>query len=392
MESSITLLGAVGQRSDICPDRTGSLLRNENELINDGRRVVRRLTRLEPSFSKRKYSSAGIQEQAMVRVRRILFATFAVLAASGACFSSPAQAQGPLKIVVGFAAGSGIDILTRIVAEQIRIDTGTTVIVDNRPGAGSRIAAEQVAKAAPDGKTILSTPIVTTAFMPFIYKKLNFDPIKDLAPITRLGNFQFALAINNTVPAKTVQEFIAWVRANPGKVNYGSISAGTPSHFLGVMFNRATGLDMQHVPYKGSGPVNVDLQGNQVQAAFNTTVATMPLYKSGKINLLAVTGASRSPSLPEVPTFKELHLNLGPMEDAELWYGFLAPGGTPAPVIKQLNEWIVGALKNPQVRQKITNLDIQVVTDTPEEFAKIIAADYERWGKVIKSSGYSVDE
>ncbi len=247
-------------------------------------------------------------------------------------------------------------------------------------------------KAEPDGKTILSAPIVTTAFTPFVYKKLNFDPMKDLAPITRLGNFQFALATNNDVPAKSVKDFIAWVRANPGKVNYGSLSAGTPSHFLGEMFNRATGTDMQHIPYKGSGPVNIDLQAGQIQATFNTTVATMELFKGGKINLLAVTGSARSPSLPDVPTFKELNLNLGPMEDAELWYGFLAPGKTPAPVIAKLNSQLVAALKNPQIREKITNLDIQVVTDTPEEFAKVIANDYKLWGEIIKSTGFSLDQ
>jgi tripartite-type tricarboxylate transporter receptor subunit TctC len=327
------------------------------------------------------------------RVHRAGIAFFATLAISiGLVPATPARAEEPLKIIVGFPAGSGVDVLTRLIAEQVRLDTGTPIIVDNRAGGGGRIAAEFVAKAEPDGRTILAAPIVTTAFTPFVYKKLNFDPMKDLAPITRLGNFQFALATNNAVPAKSVEEFISWVRANPGKINYGSLSAGTPSHFLGVMFNRATGTDMQHIPYKGSGPVNIDLQGGQIQATFNTTVATMELFKGGKINLLAVTGAKRSPSLPDVPTFKELNLNLGPMEDAELWYGFLAPGKTPAPVIAKLNAQIVAALKNPQIREKITNLDIQVVTDTPEEFAKIIANDYKLWGEIIKSTGFTLDQ
>ena len=326
------------------------------------------------------------------RLSRAGILSLSVLVASGLWPLTAAQAQEPLKIIVGFPAGSGVDVLTRLIAEQVRIDTGMPIIVDNRAGGGGRIAAEFVAKAEPDGKTILTAPIVTTAFTPFVYKKLNFDPMKDLAPITRLGNFQFALATNNDVPAKTVTDFIAWVRANPGKINYGSLSAGTPSHFLGVMFNRATGTDMQHIPYKGSGPVNIDLQGGQIQATFNTTVATMQLYKGGKINLLAVTGATRSPSLPDVPTFKELKLNLGPMEDAELWYGFLAPGKTPAPVIAKLNAQIVAALKNPQIREKITNLDIQVVTDTPEEFAKVIADDYKLWGEIIKSTGFTLDK
>jgi len=303
-----------------------------------------------------------------------------------------AAAAEPLKIIVGFPAGSGIDVLTRLIAEHIRSATNNPLIVDNRPGGGGRIAAEAVARADPDGTTILSAPIVTTAFTPFVYKKLSFDPMKDLAPITRLGNFQFALAVNNAVPANDVKGFIEWVKANPGKTNYGSLSAGTPSHFLGAMFNRATGTDMQHVPYKGSAPVNIDLQAGQIQATFNTTVSMMELHKGSKIKLLAVTGLTRSPSLPDVPTFKELKMNLGPMEDAELWYGFLAPGKTPAPIIQELNARIVAALKDPAIRRQITNLDIQVVTDTPDEFARIIAADYKRWGDVIRSTGFTLDE
>jgi tripartite-type tricarboxylate transporter receptor subunit TctC len=198
--------------------------------------------------------------------------------------------------------------------------------------------------------------------------------------------------VNNAVPVKDVQSFVQWVKTNPGKVNYGSLSAGTPSHFLGAMFNRATGIDMQHVPYKGSGPVNIDLQSGQIQATFNTTVATMELYKGSKIKILAVTGLSRSPSLPDVPTFKELKMNLGPMEDAELWYGFLAPGKISPTAIKDLNAQIVAALKDPEIRRKITNLDIQVVTDEPDEFARIIAADYKRWGDVIRSTGFTLNE
>ena len=298
----------------------------------------------------------------------------------------------PLKIVVGFPAGSGIDVLTRLVGEHIQAATNTPVVVDNRPGAGGRIAAEVVARAEPDGNTILSAPIVTTAFTPFLYKNLSFDPLKDLAPITRLGNFQFALALNKDVPVSDAKGFVQWVKNNPGKVNYGSLSAGTPSHFLGAMFNRATGIDMQHIPYKGSGPVNIDLQSGQIQATFNTTVATMQLYKSSKIKILAVTGLERSPSLPDVPTFKELKMNLGPMEDAELWYGFLAPGKTPTPAIMELNVRIVAALNDPEIRRKITNLDIQIATDTPDEFARIIAADYKRWGDVIKSTGFTLNE
>src|SRR5262245_54526870 len=296
-----------------------------------------------------------------------------LLAASPASVAVAAQ----LKIVVGFAAGSGLDIITRVVAARVQAATGTTVIVENRAGAGGRLAAEAVVQAEGDGSTILSAPIVTTAFTPFIFKKLRFDPIRDLAPITRLGNFKFALAVGGGFPAGTLAEFITHARANPGKVGYGTPGAGTPAHFLGAMLGRATGTDLLHVPYRGSGPASAALLGGEVKSNINTTVALLPLYRDKQVKMLAVTGAARSSTLPDVPTFGELRMNLGDIENAELWYGFLAPGRTPPVLVSKLNTMLVEALKDPTVRDKLENLDIEVATDTPEAFARIVKADYQ---------------
>lgn len=304
----------------------------------------------------------------------------------------PAAAAEQLKIVIGFAAGSGLDVITRVVGARVQAATGTTVIVENRPGAGGRVAAEAVAQAEPDGSTILSAPIVTTAFTPFMYKNLRYDPINGLAPITRLGNFKFTLAVNNAFPADTAKEFVAYAKAHPGVIGYATPGPGTPAHFLGAMFNRATGTDLLHVPYRGSGPAATALLGGEVQSAFNTTVALLPLYNDKKVKLLAVTGATRSPTVPDVPTFGQLNMNLGDIESAEMWYGFFAPGKTPSAAIDKLNAALVEALKDPAVRDKLQNLDIEVAVDTPEAFAKIVKADYERWGKVIRSTGFTLDD
>ncbi|MPZ56344.1 MAG: tripartite tricarboxylate transporter substrate binding protein [Rhizobiales bacterium] len=326
------------------------------------------------------------------RTATTLIAAALLAAVLSAPMSRSAVAADQLKVVVGFAAGSGVDAIARLVADRVRTATGMTIIVDNRPGGGGRVAAEVVAHSDPDGSTILFAPIVTTAFTPFVFKKLNFDPLKDLAPITRVGNFKFTLAVNNDVPANTVQEFVAYVKANPGKVSYATPGPGTPAHFLGAMFNKATGTDLLHVPYRGSGPAAVAILGGQVQSAFNTTVAMGPLYKGKKVKLLAVTGSKRSPTLADVPTFGELKMNLGDIENAELWYGFLAQGKTPPATIQKLNAQLIEALKDATVQARLQTLDIEVATDTPEAFAKLIQADYERWGRVIKASGFTLSD
>ena len=300
------------------------------------------------------------------------------------------MASAQTKIVVGFAAGSGVDVIARIVGARLQGIVGEPVIIENRPGAGGRIAAQVTINADPDGKTILLAPIVTTAFTPFMYAKPGYDALKDLLPITRLGNFKFALAVNNNLPASSVKDFAAYATKNPGTVTYATPGIGTPAHFLGVMFNRAIGTDLLHVPYKGSGPAATALLSGEVLSTFNTTVALIPLGQSQKVKLVGVPGARGSPALPDTPTLAELKMNLGDIESAELWYGFFAPANTPPDVVRKINYALVAVLKDPEVRGKMETLDIEVATDTPEAFAEIVKNDYERWGRVIRSSGFTV--
>lgn len=321
----------------------------------------------------------------------------AILGAVGgaaAVFATRAGAQTlerTTKIVVGFPAGGGLDAMSRIVADKLREQTGVAAIVENKPGAAGRIAAEAVVRSEPDGSTLLSAPIVATAFYPFIFKSLPFDPLVDLAPISRFCTFQFALAVSTRLPAANLADFLAYARANKEQMNFGSLGAGTPSHFLGVMLNQAAGIEMAHVPYRGSAPALTDLLGGTIQATFDTTASLMEQYKAGTIRLLAITGANRSPRLPDVPTFAELKLGLGAIESADFWYGFFATGRTPEPTLERLNGNLRSVLADPNVRQLLSALDVGVVTDTRAEFARIIKADYDRWGGVIRSTGFTLE-
>lgn len=323
--------------------------------------------------------------------RRAVVGSAASAVAAGLLPGAAVAQEKTLKIFVGFPAGGGLDAMTRVIAEKMREKSGTTVVIENRPGAAGRIAAEAVVRSEPDGSALLSAPIVATAFYPFIFKTLPFDPLVDLAPISRFCTFQFALAVNAKLPVTDLKSFIAYAKENSGKINFGSLGAGTPSHFLGVMMNQATGLDMAHVPYRGSAPAITDLLGGSIQAVFDTTASLMQQYKSGALRLLATTGTARSPNLPEVPTFAELKLGLGDMEAADFWYGFFAPGKTPDATLDRLNASLGEALGDLGVQDKLAKLDVSVVHDTRAQFARIIKDDHARWGRVIKSTGFSLE-
>ena len=240
-----------------------------------------------------------------------------------------AQAQDMRKVVVGFPPGGTLDVLGRAVAQAAAEEPGGgTWVVDNQPGAGSLLAAQNVARAQPDGRTLLLAPVVVPAFMPHLYKKLAFDPLADLVPVAELGSFNFALVVGANVPVKSLADWVAYCKANPGKTSFGSFGAGTPSHFVGVMFNRAAGTDTLHVPYKGGAPAMQALLSGEIQAAYLLTGGmTTEQARAGKVRVLAVTGSARSRSLPDVPTFGETGLGLKEMEAASLWYGWFAPKG-----------------------------------------------------------------
>jgi tripartite-type tricarboxylate transporter receptor subunit TctC len=326
----------------------------------------------------------------LTAARSALSAT--VLALALALAAGPAAAQDridkPVKILVGFPAGGTADLIARVVADKMKDTLGQPVIVDNRPGAIGRIAADAVKAAAPDGTTIMVMPIGPMAVVPHTYRALSYDPIKDFAPVAIGATFQFAIAAGPQSGAKTWAEYVAWAKANPGKAGYATSGAGSLPHFFGVLLSRDVGVEMLHVPYKGSAAYINDLIGGQVPTAIDTVADLSELHRAGKIRLLATSGIVRSPAVPDVPTFTELGL-----KDvvATGWFGFFAPAKTPKPIVEALNRAINAALKSPDVAEKLSKVGMDPATATPEEFARIVASDYAKWGPIVKASGFTAE-
>ncbi len=318
-----------------------------------------------------------------------LAAASALVCASLATVSPQATAQDkfdkPVKILVGFAAGGTADLIARVVADKMKDSLGQPVIVENRPGAIGRIAAEAVKGAAPDGATIMVMPIGPMAVVPHVYKDIPYDPVKDFTPIAIGATFQFAFAAGPASGAKTWPEFAAWAKANPGKASYATSGAGSLPHFFGVLLGRGIGVEMVHVPYKGSAAYINDLIGGQVPAAVDAIADLTELHRAGKVTILASSGAKRSTALPDVPTFAELGV-----KDVEAmgWFGFFAPAKTPRPIVDSLNRAINKALTSPDVVAKLSGLGMDPATGTPEDFAKIVATDYAKWGPIVTASGF----
>lgn len=316
-----------------------------------------------------------------------------LLVLATALTSLHAGAQDVRRIVVGFPPGGTLDVIGRAVAQAASEETGITHVVENHPGAGSLLAAQNIARAQPDGKTLLLAPVVVPAFMPHLYKKLTFDPLADLVPVAELGAFNFALAVGAQLPVKNLAEWVAYAKANAGKTAFGSFGAGTPSHFVGVMFNRAAGTDTLHVPYKGGAPAMQALLSGEIQAAYLLTGGmTTEQSKAGKVRVLAVTGTQRSRTLPEVPTFGETGLGLKDMEAASLWYGFFAPKGTPAAEVERLNRLLVAAARAPRVLEVLAREEIVPSGAGAAEFAQKVRRDHRQWGEVIRATGFTLDQ
>jgi tripartite-type tricarboxylate transporter receptor subunit TctC len=328
----------------------------------------------------------------MIRSRRHF--AFA-LAAAGALGLSPfavqAQAAFPSKaltIVVPFSAGGTTDILARVVGQYMSKDLGQPVIIDNRAGAGGNIGAQMVARAAPDGYTLLMGTVGTHAINQSLYKKMPFDPIKDFAPITRVALVPNLLVANPGQPYKNVKELIAYAKANPGKVTFASSGSGTSIHLSGEMFSQMAGVEMQHIPYKGSAPALTDLLGGQTAIMFDNMPSVIGHVKAGKLRPLAVTTPQRSPALPDVPTIAEAGV---PGYSATSWFGLLAPANTPAPVIAKLNASILKALADPEVKKKMAEQGAEPHGEKPEQFAEFIRSETAKWGQTVKKSGATAD-
>jgi tripartite-type tricarboxylate transporter receptor subunit TctC len=289
----------------------------------------------------------------------------------------------PIRIIHGFAAGGGADLLLRTILPQLSENLGQQVVVEYRPGAGGNIAMEAVARAAPDGYTLLmGTPGL--AINPSLYRSLPFDPLKDFAPISLIGLVQNVLIVNPDVPARTVAELIALARARPGKLNFASSGTGTSLHLAGELFKVSTGVDIVHIPYKGGGQAMTDVIGGQAEMMWNVLPSALPQIKAGKVRALAVTGKARSEALPDVPTLQEAGV---PGYTAITWNGILAPAGTPRAIVTKLHDAIVKALQSPGMKDKYAAIGQDLAWNTPEEFATFIADETARWSRVIQSSG-----
>ena len=314
------------------------------------------------------------------------------LLCAGALAMAPALAgaqQGTLKIVVGYPAGATSDALTRIVAEHMAGTLKQTVIVENKAGAGGRIANELVKAAPADGSTLLMTPVATMGIFPHSYAgQLRYDPFTDFAPVAHLSNFQVGLGVANTVPAKTLQEYVAWVKADPATNSfYGSAAPGSIPHFFGVMFGRAAGLNLSHVPYKGTAAAMQAVAGGEIPALSTVTADIRTLVQGGRARLLAVAGDQRDLAFPEVPTFKEQGYDLV----AKPWYALFAPAGTPPAVIERLSQAARAAVTDPALRKRLLDMGLEPTGQGPAQLAQVLKEDYDRWGPVIKASGFKPD-
>jgi tripartite-type tricarboxylate transporter receptor subunit TctC len=308
--------------------------------------------------------------------RFFLLALLAVLLPATAAAQTDAWPSRPIHMVVGYPPGGSTDIAGRLLAERLAARLGQPVIVENRAGAGGTIGAQSVVRAEPDGYTILLAASPEVSIAPVTLKSLAYDPVKDLAPITLVGQVPFFLVANPAFPPNTLQELIAYAKANPGKVNYSSFGNNTSNHLVGELFKATAGIDTVHVPYKGSGPSIVDLMAGQVQYTFDTPAATWTQVKAGKLKAIAVTTTARLPSAPNVPTMGEAGL---PGFVGGTWFGLLAPAKTPRPVIDRLNAEVAAVLHSPQFRKVFEERDIIPGGDSPEEFGRFIAAEVTKW-------------
>jgi tripartite-type tricarboxylate transporter receptor subunit TctC len=308
------------------------------------------------------------------------------LGVAALCAAMSAQAafpDHPIKVVNGFAAGGGSDILLRTIAPAIGDILGQPLIVEYRTGAGGNLAMEAVARAAPDGYTLLmGSPGLATN--PSLYANLPFDPLKDFAPISLVGTVQNVLVVNPALPVTSVQDLVALAKQKPGVLNYASPGVGTSLHLAGELFKLDTGTDIVHVAYKGGGQAQTDVVGGQVQMMFNVLPSALPLVQGGKLRPLAVTGRHRAESLPDVPTMIEAGV---PGYTALTWNGLLAPAGTPPEVVARLNEAIVKAMRSPEMKERLGKIGQDAAWSTPAEFAAFLRDETAKWSKVIRASG-----
>jgi tripartite-type tricarboxylate transporter receptor subunit TctC len=321
----------------------------------------------------------------LARLAAALCAGLVALLAAPAAADYPDR---PIRLVVPFPAGGGADVLARTIMPRVAQELGASIVIDNRPGAGGNVGAEFVAHAAPDGYTLLYGTNGTHAINRALYAKQGFDPVRDFAPVSRMTQIAALLVVYPTVPAKNVAELVDYARANPGKVFFASAGNGTTSHLAGELFKTAAGVDIVHVPYRGGGLAAADVAGGQVQMMIDVMPNVLPLATGGKLRALGVTTAARVPAAPEIPTIAESGL---PGFEVSAWDGIFAPAGTPPAVIERLNASIRAALADPKVREALVARGTQPVTSTPDELARHVVAESEKWARVVRQSGAKID-
>ena len=305
-----------------------------------------------------------------------------LLAASAASAAAQAVPSRPIRLVVTFPTGGAPDILARILSEKAQF--GQPVVVDNVPGAGGNIGADRVAKAPGDGHQLVMGTVGTHSINGALYAKMPYDMVRDFTPVSLVASTPNLLVVNNDLPVKSVQDLIAWGRANPNKLSFGSPGIGSSVHISGELFKSMTGVQMTHVPYKGRQFAIPDLVGGQIQLMFDNMPSALPMAREGKIRAVAQTGAKRSPAAPDVPTVAEQGL---PGFDATSWFALFAPAGTPRDVVARLNAEVQRVYRLPDVQEKLKTLGLDAVLSSPEELARYQQAEIAKWAKVVKETG-----
>jgi tripartite-type tricarboxylate transporter receptor subunit TctC len=310
-----------------------------------------------------------------------------VLAAAAAPLAARAQDKPPVRILVGFPPGGSADIVARLLADKMRASLGQNVLIDNKPGAAGRVALGELKRAAPDGQTLALQPSGALVVSPWLYKNLGFDPVRDFTPVARVVTFDFAITAGPGAPSGDLKTILAWMKANPSKANYGTPGAGTVPHFTGVLLSQSAGVELTHVAYKGGAPSVNDLLGGQVPLVVDTPLETIEHHRAGKLRIVALTGEARSKSLPEVPTLKELGINMA----ADAFFGLYGPAGMASDVTQRISRAVADALKQPDVAERINTLGLVSAYGTGEELAATQAAHLKRWEAPIKASGFTAE-
>jgi len=321
-----------------------------------------------------------------MRVARVLCLLLAVAAAAPAGALAQSQSKHPVRMLVPLPTGGQSDVVARLIATVLRESLGQPVVVENRPGASGRIAVDALKSAPADGSALLFAPVAVPVFVPLVFKDVNYDPEKDLAPISQVSRYWFAFVVAADHPARTLAEFVAWAKANAARATYGTPGAGSLPHYLGVMLRQSAGIELVHVAYKGAAAAGADVISGQIAAAVSAVSDFAPLHRAGRLRILAVSGAERSPLVPAVPTFREQGY---PAIEASGWHGVYAPAGTPKRVIDQYSAAIAAAVQTPELRDKLAALGLEPTGTTPEGLAAITANDIERWRPIVKATGFA---